>query len=146
MLKRTSVTAISAWVAHALASGTGLWMAIGPVYQGVSVPATRPGESVSETTRITSTLVEANGLWVLWLLLFPVLLTGLALLAIRVTDAGQARRKAFLWASALSLLAFCAVGMFSIGVFYLPAALALLCAAITGHLQAVEKPRLRGRG
>lgn len=139
MVRGIGVATISAWTAHALAWGVGLWMALGPVYQGVSVTPTGPGESAGEDTRVTASLVETNGLWVLWLLLAPVLLTGLALLAIRFTDPGQARRKVILWASALILLAFCAVGIFSIGIFYLPAALALLCAAIADSLRGGQQ-------
>ncbi len=135
MSKRTRVTAVSALAAHALAWVAGLWFAFGPVYQGVSVTASMPGESAGEATRHTHTLVESNGPWVLWLLLIPVLLSGVALLAIVFTDAGQARRRAFLWMSALALLAFCTVGIFSIGLFYLPALLALLVAAVTGSLK-----------
>ena len=134
MLRRIGVTAISAWAAHGLAWGAGLWMALGPVYQGVSGTPTTPGESATYATRYTATLVEQNGLWVFWLLLVPIMLSALALLTIALTDAGQARRKALLWLPAIVLLAFCAVGIFSIGVFYLPAALALLCAAVAGSL------------
>ncbi len=101
-------------------------MAFGPVYQGVSTTPTTPGGTATYATRQTATLVERNGLWVLWLLLVPVLLSGLALLIIRSTEAGHKRRKVFLWIPALALLAFCAVGMFSIGVFYLPSALRML--------------------
>ena len=60
----------------------------------------------------------------------PVLLSGIALLTIGITDVRQARRKALLWATALVLLTFCALGMSSVGLFYLPVTLALLCAAI----------------
>ena len=82
--------------------------------------------------------MEANGLWVIWLLLVPVLLSGLPLLALRFTDSGQSLRKAILWLAGLALLASCAVAIFSIGLFYLPAALALLCAAAASTL---ERPR-----
>ena len=94
MLRRIGVTAISAWAAHGLAWGAGLWMALGPVYQGVSGTPTTPGESATYATRYTATLVEQNGLWVFWLLLVPIMLSALALLTIALTDAGQARRKA----------------------------------------------------
>ena len=47
-------------------------------------------------------------------------------------------RKAILWVAGLALLASCAVAIFSIGLFYLPAALALLCAAAASTL---ERPR-----
>ncbi len=133
-MKQAGVITISAWAAHALAWAAGLWFVFAPVYRGVSVTSSMPGEPAGEVTRHTATLVEVNGLYVLWLLLIPVLLTGLALLAIRFTDAGQARRKALLWVSALTLLAVCVVGILSIGLFYLPAALALLVATVADSL------------
>lgn len=71
MPRLPGVTPIAAGIAHALTWCAGLWMTIGPAYEGVSVTATTPGESASETTRVTATLVEVNGLWVLWLLLVP---------------------------------------------------------------------------
>ena len=135
MLKRAGVTAISAWVAHALAWGVGLYMVFGPVYQGVSVDPSLPGEPHGQATRYTETLVEANGPWVLWLLLIPVLLSGLPLVSIRFTHPGQARRRVLLWTPAVVLLAFCAVGIASIGMLYLPTALALLIAAIADSLK-----------
>ena len=118
-----------------MAWGVGLWMVFGPVYQGVSVTAPMPGEPVGETTKHTRTLVEVNGLWVLTLLLVPILLSGVSLLVIVFTRTGQARRRALLWTPTLALLVFCVVGVFSIGLFYVPVALALLVAAITGSLR-----------
>ena len=123
-----------ACAARVLAWCVGLWLAFGPVYQGVSVTPTVPGGVGSNATRHTATLVEQNGLWVIWLLMLPVLITGLVLLVIPLTDAGQLRRKVLLWTSALTLLAFCAVGIYSIGLLYLPSGLALVCAAITGSV------------
>ena len=130
-MKRNGVATILAWAAHALAWVAGLWFVFGPVYQGVSVMATLPGEPAGETARHTVTLLEANGLWVLWLLLVPILLSGVALLVIVFTRNGQARHSTLLWTPTLALLVFCVVGILSIGLFYVPAALALLVAAIT---------------
>ena len=130
-MKRAGGATISAWAAHALAWGVGLYMVFGPVYQGVSVTPSQPGEPAGEVTRHTATLVEANGLWALWLLFIPILLTGLALVSIYFTEVGQTRRRVLLWLPALVLMAFCAVAMASIGMLYLPTALALLVAAIT---------------
>ena len=81
-------------------------------------------------SRYSVTAIEANGLHVILLLLVPILLTGIALLALRLTAKSQAVRKVLLWGPAIVLLGFCAVAIFSIGMFYLPAALALLVAAI----------------
>lgn len=145
-MQRAGVATVSAWAAHALAWVAGLWMVFGPVYQGVSGTPSMAGEPAGEVTRHTATLVETNGLWVLWLLLIPILLSGLALLTIRFTDCGQARRMALLWVAALALLAFCAVGIFSIGLFYLPVALALLVTAIAGSVKGSADAESRASG
>ena len=133
-MKRFDATVISTGVAHALTWVVALWLAFGPVYQGESVTAVVPGEGGGESTRTTATLIEVNGLRVLPILLAPVALTGLALLAVLLTHAGRARRKVLLWVSAVLLLGLCAVGIASIGLFYLPAALALVFSAILGSL------------
>ena len=124
-LRNVSATILSAWTAHALAWAAGVWLAFGPAYRGVSVT---PG---GETTRISSTFLEVNGLHVLWVLVVPVLLTGVGLLAIRLTDKGETRRKAALWGLVVVLWGFCALGVCSFGWAYAPAAVALLVAAAT---------------
>ena len=134
MLRNISATTLSAWTAHALAWAAGVWLAFGPAYRGVSVT---PG---GETTRISSTFLEVNGLHVVWVPVVPILLTGIGLLAIRLTDKGETGRKTLLWGLVVVLLGFCALGVllgfcalgvFSFGVLYAPAALALLVAAAT---------------
>ena len=95
MMKGACVTAIGAWAAHALAWIAGLWFVFAPSYQGVSVTSSIPGEPAREVTRHTATLVEVNGLWVLWLLLIPILFSGLALLALLVAAiAGSGKGRA----------------------------------------------------
>ena len=64
------------------------------------------------------------------ILLVPVVLTGLALLTVLKTDAGQTRRKMRVWVLAVVLLVFCLLGSFSIGIFYLPSALLLVLSGI----------------
>ena len=126
-----SVTTLLAWTSHALAWGAGLALALGPVYQGASVTAVAPGEPSGEVVRNTATLVEVNGIWVIWLLLVPVLLTYVGLLAIHFARYRRSMRQLLLWGSALALLGFCGVAIFSIGIFYLPALLVLLLAAFS---------------
>ena len=48
---------------------------------------------------------------------------------ILIVDAGKLGVALVLWGAGLLLLGFCALAMFSVGIFYLPAALALLIAA-----------------
>ena len=139
MLRFSNAMSISAWAGHVLAWPAGAWLAFGPTYQGVS--ATLPGESAGETARFSATLIEVNGLRVVPLLLLPILLSGIAVWAIQGTDAMNKRRIVLLWVLAVSLLGFCAVSIFSIGVFYLPVALALLVAAITGSMGQAKGQR-----
>ena len=131
MFRRGGPAAFAAWVAHALAWAAGLYLAFGPVYGGVSMTAAAPGELPGEVNTPPATLIEVNGLYVVPLLLIPVLLTALGLLTIYFIAPGRAVRKALLWLYAVALAAYCIVAVFSLGVFYLPAALAMLCAAIS---------------
>lgn len=101
----------------------GLFLVFSPVYQGVSETATSSGGVVSGT--YSATLVEQNGAWVLLLLCLPV-----ALAAIGLVGAAR-RRRLLVWAPAVVLLGFSVLAGFSIGLFYVPAAAALLLAAVT---------------
>ena len=135
MLKRVRLNMVAAWAAHLWAWGIALFLALVPVYSGLSSSSSAPGEWV-ETSK---TLIEQNGLWVIWILLVPILLSGIVLLAIRFMDAGHKVRKALLWTIALVLLGLCIMTYISIGLLYLPMALALLVVAIRqGGLTAVR--------
>ena len=102
-----------------------------PVYGGMTVRASAPGEPPGEAIRHSATLIAANGLLhVGLLLLIPLALTGMAVLAIYFTHRWEKLHRWLLWLPAIVLLGFCVVAMMSIGVFYLPAAVALLCGAV----------------
>ena len=112
------------WVALAallLAAAAGLWLAFYPsFYQGVSVTASSSGEAVRRTQ---ASLLAENGMWALGLLAVPVALTGLGVF-------GAARSFRFLlWSVAVVLLVFSVISAMTIGLLYLPAAIALLVAA-----------------
>jgi hypothetical protein len=111
-----------ALVALALALAAGLWLAFDPYsYSGVSGSATSSGVTTEQTEN--ASLIEENGSWVIGLLAVPVALAGLGVL-------GTARRHRILaWSAAGVLVAFSLVTGFSIGLFYAPAAVALLVAA-----------------
>ena len=114
MKKRVTATSVAAWASHILAWVVGIFLAFGPVY------------SVS-----SNSLIEQNGLDVIWLLLVPVLLTGVALLAVKRASASRFTRFILLWGTAVMLMGFCAVSILSIGALYLPAAVALVFTAFT---------------
>ena len=135
-MKRYDTAIISTVVAHALAWAAALWLVVGPAYQGKSVTAVTPGGVASEPIPFTATFIEVNGLSVLPLLLAPVLLTALAALVTTVIHADLVRRGALVVASAVLLLGFCAVGIASIGLFFLPAAIALGFSGVIGLRQS----------
>ena len=60
----------------------------------------------------------------------PVLLSGVALMAVRRTSPGQTRHRLLLWSISVVFLGFCALGIFSFGFLYLPVALTLIIAAV----------------
>ena len=75
------------------------------------------------------------------LLMVPVALTALALLAALITGVGLAKRRVLLCVSSVLLLGFCAMGIASIGLLYLPAALALIVSAATGSRRMLVRER-----
>jgi hypothetical protein len=132
-IRRWDGAVISAGIAHVLAWFASLFMAFGPVYQGVSSTVeTRPGGFAIESVETSETLLEANGLSMLPLLVGPVVLTALVVAILMTTRIKPSKRKVPLWVAAVLLLGFGVVGTASIGIFYLPAAVALLVAAVMG--------------
>ncbi len=127
-LRSIGVATVSAWIAHAFAWAAGIGFAFVPVYEGESVAPALPGEPGGEVIRSSATTIEVNGLHVILLLLVPILLTAITLLGLRLQQTTM--RKVLLWSPAVVLLGFCFVAIASIGMFYLPTALALLVAAI----------------
>lgn len=111
MFKLIKPILISAWVAHALAWIAGLLLALGPVFSGESG---------------NSTLVEVAGAYGIFVLLVPVALTGVVLWAVWRGAPGDA----LLWGVALGLSGLCVLSAGSIGMFYVPAALALVATAV----------------
>ena len=130
LIEVANPSAFSTGIAHGLAWGVVIWLAFGSVYQGMSVAPVGPGETPNEPTRTSASLIEVNGWQVLPILLVPAALTGLALLTVLLTHTGQTRRKVLLWVLAVLLLVFCVLASFSLGIFYVPSALALLLTAI----------------
>ena len=121
--------ALALWAAHALAWAAGVLFAVWPIYRGTSATPSSGGGS-DTVTYYTETLIEADGYPAVVALLIPILLTGLALVLVYATSRWRLVRKAMLWMLAVVLLGFCAVAIFSIGFFYIPAAVALLVGII----------------
>jgi hypothetical protein len=123
----------SGWAALAailLAAMAGLFLAFYPAYQGVSETASSSGAVTSSSD--SATLIDENGAWVIFLMCIPVALAALGLV-------GAVRgRRVLVSVLAAVLLGFVVVGGFSIGLFYAPAALALLVAAGLTQAQGDE--------
>ena len=105
-----------------LAGAASVWLAAWPcAYEGQT--ATMPGDASAEV-HTCSSLVDVNGTWVLWLLAVPIALTVAGFIA---------SRSGVRWAAiavALVYLMLCLVSFASIGLLYLPSAIALVASAI----------------
>ena len=115
-MTRNRIFLTAAAIAHILAWAATLFFLFGPAY--------------SSNTGDTATLIEVNGLWSALLLVIPVALTAVTLIATLPTPAHPRIMLTLRWASFALLLAFCAVSVLSIGIFYFPAAIVTLIAAI----------------
>ncbi|HKI54304.1 MAG TPA: hypothetical protein VJ987_09275 [Anaerolineales bacterium] len=80
-----------------------------------------------ETIETTQTLVEANGLRVVYQLIVVTLVSSLPFLAAFARPAAQ---RLVTWGSALLLLAYSIAGAFTVGLAFMPSALLLVIAAI----------------
>jgi len=120
----TRTTRVSATAGAVIALAAGLGLALWPcAYRGIEV---RSGVgSVVERRVVCVTLVKQDGAGVLGLLAVPVLLSAASLVAVR------AGWRAIFWGLAMAVLAFCLFGAASVGLFYLPAAAALLLAGFS---------------
>ena len=117
-LTAASISHLLAWVAVVL-------LVFVPVYSGASATATSAGAIPSQPVQATATFIEVNGWGVLPFILVPVAISGAGLLGVILVGPGRVLRRAPLGISALLLLGFFIAGSLSIGIFYLPAALAM---------------------
>jgi hypothetical protein len=103
------------------------YLAWTPTYvtQTSTVEITTGGQRVTASSTARRTLSEVNGPTVYVAVAIPMLLAALPLLFRR-----PGARRASVRASALLLLAFVLLGGFSIGMFYLPSAVAMGLAAL----------------
>lgn len=119
---------ILAWISLALTVGAGvalLFIASGErcvTRGGAGIGAGEAGTVCSSTT-----LLESEGSSVIGILLIPVAIATVPVVAARHRSAGALRA-----ISAILLMAFALLGMFSIGLFYIPAMLGMVAAASFG--------------
>ena len=143
-VKPNRAAVVTAIAAHVLAWAAFLWIAFWPYsYQGVSVNSDHPAyvdglgyvdelgvPTGEEVVRLSASFIEVNGFGAVIYMLIPVILTALALLALLVWNGTRVRNTLISGGLATVLLAFCGLGYLSYGILYLPAALALITAAI----------------
>lgn len=108
---------LAAGVAMVLATIASVWLVVWPCFYTGTTSGPR-GESTT-----CSSLIAVTGTWVLSYLAIPIILTVLAFVAL------VARLRAVMWMLAILLFALCILAAWSIGVFYVPSAVALLIAA-----------------
>ena len=135
-------TQVAAILAHGLTWAAVVYLLFVPVYESQRTTAVAQGQPaviINTTTSTSSTLLEVNGLEIIPVILVPVLLTGFALLGVVFTKPGRAARKAILLTATVLTFGFCALAMFSVGIFYLPGAVALLVSAILGLSQTQQR-------
>jgi hypothetical protein len=113
---RTIAGRSAALVAIGLAVTASAWLAAWPCsYRGTTSTPTG-------STTTCSSLIAVNGVWIVAYLAFPILVTAGAYVAL------VAGRRAVVSTLAILLLVLCVLSALSIGVFYIPSALALLVA------------------
>ncbi len=129
--KQTIVRILAASVI--LAALASILLAFWPYfYQGVVVS---PGSS--QQTNFHASLIEANGANVIFLLAVPIALTALGLSGIyMIRNNKPLSTKSLLWILSAIQGLYCLVGAASIGLFYLPAEIALVAAAFKAQRKA----------
>jgi hypothetical protein len=126
----TRVTRMGATWSLLLALAAGLGLVLWPcAYRGVEAVGGGGAER-----QLCASLIEANGVSVLGVLALPVLLAGVGLVAAR------SRRRSIVLAVMVALVAFCLLALASVGLFYLPAAAALVIAVVGWRQPPTTQP------
>ena len=112
-MTRSRISLSAALISHVFAWAATMFFLFGPVY--------RPAGA---------TLIEVNGLSAALFIVIPVALTAITLIATLPNPAHTRLMLALRWASFALLLLFCIAGALSIGIFYLPAAIAMLVGVV----------------
>ena len=114
------LTRVAAFGGLLLALAAGLGLALWPcAYQGIETTG-----GANPEQQVCASVVQANGVGVLGVLALPVLLAVVGLVAVR------GRHRWLLVVMMVVLVAFCVLALASIGLFYLPATIALIIAVV----------------
>ena len=129
-MRTSRVALVSAAVAHALAWAAFLFVLLVPAYEVEMAEATLPGEQPADAERTTESFADVNGLYGVAAALLPVVMTGAAVLGTLALGGRLLVRLAVLGTALIAVLAFCFAAILSIGLLYVPAAVALTVAAL----------------
>ncbi|MBI4297998.1 MAG: hypothetical protein HY676_05665 [Chloroflexi bacterium] len=132
-----------------------MWLLFAPSYYGLEVSAVAvspSGEMPKEKGKVIrqtrATLLEVNGPHVIPILASPPLLLVFGLGGLGLKMVGPSfLGTVILWAAVALLLGFCALGVFSVGLFFLPSFLALLGCALMSRrnpLGSMQHHKLEG--
>ena len=133
-IKHSRAAVVSATITHILAWAAFLWLALWPyAYQEISATAVSvdgSGVTTKEEVRQSASITEVNGYWVLLPLFVPVLVTALALLSLLTWKGGRVGNTLILGGLATVLIIFCVLGLLSLGLLYVPAAIGSIATVI----------------
>ena len=113
-MSRTIISLTAAIIAHILAWAATLYFLFWPVYS-------------------SETLIEVNGLSAALLIVLPIVFTAVALIASLPGPSHPRVMLTLRWAAFALIVLFCAAGIYSIGIFYIPAAVGVFVAATTAR-------------
>lgn len=116
-----------------IALAASLWLTLWPYfysYESVSVTSGTPAGGAPRVIRGSASLIEVNGAMALVPLSAPVALAALALVCAQAQRLNPVVRRLVLWTVAILLSGFSVAAGFSIGAFYVPAAVLSLTAAV----------------
>jgi hypothetical protein len=116
-------------IALIAALGASVMLLFLPIYSGTTTPPVNvnTGVATGQPVAMSATLLEVNGPRVFIPLVIPVVLAGLGLLAVL---RAKRWRLLFVWIAAFLLAVFVLITGFSIGMFYVPAMILSMTAAI----------------
>ena len=91
------------------------------------------------TKSFSASVIEINGLRIIPILAIPVALTAAAAMAVLLLPTRPRFGMSLAWTCTISIVLFSLLGAFSIGLFYFPAAMALILASLLASIGETNK-------
>tara|TARA_B100000809_G_scaffold228245_1_gene241136 strand:- start:458 stop:931 length:474 start_codon:yes stop_codon:yes gene_type:complete len=95
--------------------------------------------SEATTESLSASVVEINGFRIIPVLAIPVALTAAAAMAVVLLPTRPLFGMSLAWTCTISIVLFSLLGAFSIGLFYFPAAMALILASLLASIGEMNK-------